>query len=594
MVRRIGQPRQIGGYNFRPQFETDRDALMTAAYAEAAGEFRNNPAMRQQAVEAVMHNIQNRALGGFKMNNKTSDEYWRGHDLNSIRDQVLAPKQYSSFNPNSPKVNIAGRNAIEALKDPKVREEFGAYADNVMGRMTPDPTHGASNYRNSAHSSKASNAWFNQLQDKVDIGHHTFGRAPGFKVPEDNPTPQLGDQQMLAGMRGAPTTASQDLMASLQRASSQPIQNASAAATQQRLPDLDVGGGRNIAAQSAPVSAASSPHSFSPPPPGSVLNRINPADPSGPLRSEVMNAQPATTVGATDFGRGIPTSSMLAPGMNPQLVTAHAQSDRPQVGANDFGRGVGASNMPTPPFNPTLDQAPSNGPYGGPTELAQQLNRQWAERPPYVPATPTEHPYGGPTALAQQLNDQWASRPPFGDPNTRRPDVGLNDFGKGIGPSSMQTPAMNPQLGEIMAARVAPAATPTSQPMASPLVGDRGFSGGISLGDRPTFGGEPYSTARVTHSPMPENIQLSEPMGRTGGGVEGMAGNAGPLLQPEFMSQMPMGSSGQDGFNSGLSDLFSNAFMPATPDGMGGGFGGMGEMGGGFDIGGFDLGGLFG
>jgi hypothetical protein len=214
--RKGGKPQQVGGYNFRPEFGSNREALMTAAAAEAGGEFKNNPEMRQKAIEAVMHNIQNRALGGFKLQNKSSNEYWKTHDPHSIQDQVLAPKQYSSFNPNSPKVNIAGRNAIQNMQDPKFRAEYEKYADDVMGRMSQDPTQGSSNYRNSAQSSKASNEWFNKLQNKVDIGHHTFGRAPGFNIPEDKPTSQIGDTAMLqnkqpseqamqmAGLSGSP------------------------------------------------------------------------------------------------------------------------------------------------------------------------------------------------------------------------------------------------------------------------------------------------------------------------------------------------------------------------------------------------------
>ena len=44
------QPTQVGGYNFHPEFGSDREALMTTAYAEAAGEFKKNPEMRQKAI----------------------------------------------------------------------------------------------------------------------------------------------------------------------------------------------------------------------------------------------------------------------------------------------------------------------------------------------------------------------------------------------------------------------------------------------------------------------------------------------------------------------------------------------------------------
>lgn len=196
-------PRQVGGYNFQPQFGSERDALIRAMRAEAGNQ---GDAGRL----AVGYNLRNRADANYRGDNSISA---------SILDQNRrgTAGQYSSFLRNNPGNNIAGRNAMRMDQNSPEYQHYGELADRVLGRMEPDPTGGASHYRNSAHSSAASDKWFNKLSDKVNIGDHTFGREAGFNIKQDTNPNAIGDQAMLAGRTqdaGTPMSG-QTMMASL-------------------------------------------------------------------------------------------------------------------------------------------------------------------------------------------------------------------------------------------------------------------------------------------------------------------------------------------------------------------------------------------
>ena len=175
------------GGGFHPIFNSDREAGIRTILAEARGE--GYPGM-----SGVAHNLFNRANAGF-----------RGNDITSV---VTAPHQYSSWNAHGA-ANQAGKSALKIPEDSPLYKQAAEAYDNAAGGIEPDPTHGASHYRNAAHSSHASNKWASQLQDVNQIGHHTFGREPGFKVPEPKPGPNLGDQQMLSNIDQAKQVSAQ-------------------------------------------------------------------------------------------------------------------------------------------------------------------------------------------------------------------------------------------------------------------------------------------------------------------------------------------------------------------------------------------------
>lgn len=195
-------PRQVGGYNFQPHFGSDREALIYAMKAEAGTQ-------GDAGKLGVGFNLRNRADAGYKGD--------------SIISNLLSQNQrgtggaYSSFLRNNPGNNIAGRNAMRMDPNSPEYKHYGELADRVLGRMEQDPTHGASHYRNSAHSSASSDKWFNKLTDKVNIGDHTFGREKGFNIAQDTNPNAMGDKTMMAGMTqdaGTPMNG-QTMMASL-------------------------------------------------------------------------------------------------------------------------------------------------------------------------------------------------------------------------------------------------------------------------------------------------------------------------------------------------------------------------------------------
>jgi hypothetical protein len=201
-------PRQVGGYNFQPQFGSERDALIRAMAAEAANQ-------GDAGKLAVGFNLRNRADAGYKGDTIASNLLAQNHRGTA--------GQYSSFLRNNPGNNTPGRRAMSMDQNSPEYQHYGELADRVLGRMEPDPTGGASHYRNSAHSSAASDKWFNKLTDKVNIGNHTFGREKGFNIAQDTNPNAIGDKTMMAGLTqdaGTPTS-SQTLMASLSPAPAQ-------------------------------------------------------------------------------------------------------------------------------------------------------------------------------------------------------------------------------------------------------------------------------------------------------------------------------------------------------------------------------------
>lgn len=171
-------PRQVGGYNFRPQFGSERDALIRAMRAEAGTQGDTGKL-------AVGFNLRNRMDAGYKGDSIVSNLL--------AQNKRGSAGQYSSFLRNNPGNNVAGRSAMRMDPNSPEYQHYGELADRVLGRMEQDPTHGASHYRNSAHSSAASDKWFNKLTDKVDIGAHTFGKEKGFHIAQDTNPNAIGE-----------------------------------------------------------------------------------------------------------------------------------------------------------------------------------------------------------------------------------------------------------------------------------------------------------------------------------------------------------------------------------------------------------------
>lgn len=192
------QPRQIGGYNFHPQFASDRDALIRAMYAEAGNQ-------GDAGKLAVGYNIRNRADAGYL-------------GRNSIQDTILAQNksgrggQYSSFLANRPGTNIAGRNAMRLDPNGAEYQKLGGMADEVLGRMAPDPTKGASHYYAPQGMPGGRAPRWAKSPDMNYLGRegaHKFYQERGFNPQQPDTPMRPGDQTMLAST--APETRSQAL-----------------------------------------------------------------------------------------------------------------------------------------------------------------------------------------------------------------------------------------------------------------------------------------------------------------------------------------------------------------------------------------------
>jgi Cell Wall Hydrolase len=188
-LRRGGGP--VGQMNFHPQFANDRDAMIRAVYAEAGNQGPQGQSM-------VAHNIMNRA-----------DANYGGYG-NGVQDQILANKQYSSFNPNMPKTNVAGVQAMKLDPNGDTYNKIGNVVDNAMGRIEPDPTHGASHYyAPQGMPGGRAPKWANDpgMNFIGQEGAHKFYAQNGFN-PQQPATPmQMGDQQALSNMQQANQTA---------------------------------------------------------------------------------------------------------------------------------------------------------------------------------------------------------------------------------------------------------------------------------------------------------------------------------------------------------------------------------------------------
>lgn len=187
-LRRGGGP--VGQMNFHPQFANDRDAMIRAVYAEAGNQGPQGQSM-------VAHNIMNRA-----------DANYGGYG-NGVQDQILANKQYSSFNPNMPKTNVAGVQAMKLDPNGDTYNKIGNVVDNAMGRIEPDPTHGASHYyAPQGMPGGRAPKWANDpgMNFIGQEGAHKFYAQNGFN-PQQPATPmQMGDQQALSNMQQANQT----------------------------------------------------------------------------------------------------------------------------------------------------------------------------------------------------------------------------------------------------------------------------------------------------------------------------------------------------------------------------------------------------
>jgi hypothetical protein len=318
-----GRPQQIGGYNFHPEFASDRDALIRAMYAEAGNQ-------SPEGMAKVGYNIRNRAdadYGGY------------GHD---IQKQILAQGksgrggQYSSFLANRPETNIAGRNAMKLDPESAQYKKIGDVADRVLGRVEQDPTMGASHYyAPQGMPGHRAPKWANDPGMKFlgQEGAHKFYQQAGFN-PEQSATPmKLGDTAMLQGakpseqaMRVASLGTMGDTQMRLPDAmqASAPVQVAKA-----ELPAMHVG---TRAPEPAPM-------------------RVAQAAPVAQARTPISATEPTTT-----------PQHAATPEASPRNIAA--SDTGPGTSAHEFvqSQGIGVPEQPMPDVQAPMEMAPVEPP----------------------------------------------------------------------------------------------------------------------------------------------------------------------------------------------------------------------------------------
>ena len=134
---------------------SDQELLARTIMAEAGGE----PYQGQLGVASVVNN------------RLRSPQY-----PNSMRDVLMQPKQFSAWNGvTGANGGVGGNNAWQGDIPPDVNQ----LAANVLAGMYEDPTGGALNYANPAHSDASNLPWIHGMSGQTQIGNHLFGTAGG-------------------------------------------------------------------------------------------------------------------------------------------------------------------------------------------------------------------------------------------------------------------------------------------------------------------------------------------------------------------------------------------------------------------------------
>ena len=95
---------------------------------------------------------------------------------NSYTEAILAPRQFSVWNDVTGELNGRGSNtAWQGVIPPNINQ----LAADVIAGNYEDPTNGALNYANPAHSDPSNQGWIRNMSNQTQIGNHLFGTAGG-------------------------------------------------------------------------------------------------------------------------------------------------------------------------------------------------------------------------------------------------------------------------------------------------------------------------------------------------------------------------------------------------------------------------------
>lgn len=200
-----------GGPPMRMDISTDqRDLMIRTIAGEAGGE-------GEQGQEAVAHVIRNRVASG---------EYGRG-----VRGVIMAPKQFSVWNPGDP----AGDIARKLQPGSPQYEAIGAVVDRVMLGQSSDPTNGAQHYANPLTADKSNvEGWIKDKAavGKVTIGNHVF--VGGTGATESVSTESAAYRALLKDTQTLYNTRTKTMLQGIREAYQQPGYSP----TKQELDDL--------------------------------------------------------------------------------------------------------------------------------------------------------------------------------------------------------------------------------------------------------------------------------------------------------------------------------------------------------------------
>ena len=139
-----------------------------------------------------------RAVGSVIANRVASPQY-----SGDWRDVMLQPRQFSVWNDVTGE--LGGRGSNTAWQGP-IPPEISAMAADIIAGNYEDPTGGALNYANPAHSDPSNLGWINNMSGQTRIGNHLFGTAGGGGGARGRlSTSGGGGSGMIAGGQGNDT-----------------------------------------------------------------------------------------------------------------------------------------------------------------------------------------------------------------------------------------------------------------------------------------------------------------------------------------------------------------------------------------------------
>ena len=108
------------------------------------------------------------------MKNRADSNAWGDHTISGLTRALTAPKQFSMWNTDDPKLRALADSVRSISTDDPRYQRAAAIADGVFGGQIPDPTNGATHY----HTPSVNPDWSAGKTPVATIGGHYFYKLP--------------------------------------------------------------------------------------------------------------------------------------------------------------------------------------------------------------------------------------------------------------------------------------------------------------------------------------------------------------------------------------------------------------------------------